>query len=140
MYFKGKPLYPFGHGLSYTVFKYDNLQLSDATLSPEGTITVSLNVTNMGDVEGDEVVQLYVHAASDTNKLVLPIKQLVNFERIRLKPRETKGVKFALPHSERALHYWDDGSRMFARVKGSVDLMVGSSSQDIRLTGQVQMG
>jgi beta-glucosidase len=140
MYFKGKPLYPFGHGLSYTVFKYDNLQLSNATLSPEGTITVSLNVTNMGDVEGDEVVQLYVHAASDTNKLVLPIKQLVNFERIRLKPGETKGVKFALPHSERALHYWDDGSRMFARVKGSVDLMVGSSSQDIRLTGQVQVG
>lgn len=140
LYFKGTPLFPFGHGLSYTNFTYDDLQLSAATLRPEGTIMVSLRVTNAGDRNGDEVVQLYVHAASDTNKLALPIKQLVNFDRIRLKPRETKVVKFELSHAEQALRYWDERQYAFAPVKGFVDLSVGSSSEDIRLKGRFQMG
>ncbi len=140
MYFKETPLYPFGHGLSYTTFRYDNLHLSDKTLKPEGTITVSLSVTNTGDLEGDEVVQLYVHAASDTNKLLLPIKQLANFDRVHLKPGETRAIHFELSHSEPALHYWDEGRHEFAPVTGVVDLMVGSSSEDIRLIGRAQMG
>ncbi len=140
MYFKRTPLYPFGHGLSYTTFRYDNLQLSNHSLNPEDSMSVSLNVTNTGDIEGDEVIQMYVHAIDDTNKLVLPIKQLVNFERIHLKPGETKAVAFELSLSERALHFWDEGSHSFVPVKGPVDMMIGSSSEDIRLTSRVHMG
>ena len=140
MYFKGTPLFPFGHGLSYTTFQYDNLQLSDQALKPEGSIKVSLSVTNTGQIEGDEVVQMYIHTASNSNNMALPIKQLVNFDRVHLKPAETKVVTFELSHSERALHFWDEGSHAFLPVKGSVDMMIGSSSEDIRLKGRVQMG
>ena len=140
MYFKGQPLYPFGHGLSYTTFKYDNLRLSNGTVGPGGSITVSLEVTNTGNREGDEIVQLYVHAASEAKLRPMPIKQLVNFERVHLQPGESRSVKFELPYSERALSYWDEQAYGFAVVKGMVGLMAGSSAEDIRLKASFQMG
>ena len=140
MYFKGQPLYPFGHGLSYTTFRYDNLRLSNAILRPGETITVSLEVKNTGHREGDEIIQLYIHAASEAKIRPMPIKQLVNFERVHLQPGESKSVKFELPYSERALYYWDEGVFDFAVVKGIVDVMIGTSSENIRLKDRFQLG
>jgi beta-glucosidase len=71
--------------------------------------------------------------------MALPLKQLANFERIHLKPGETRTVKFELPHSERALRFWDESVRAFKPVEGAVELMLGSSSADIRLKATVQM-
>jgi beta-glucosidase len=139
MYFKGTPLFPFGHGLSYTTFHYGNIHVNRETLGRGETLSVSVNVTNTGSRAGDEVVQLYVHASSDANRVMLPSKQLVNFERVHLKPGETKTVKLDLPHSDRSLRFWDEAARTYRTVKGVVDLMVGSSSEDIRLTAAVRM-
>jgi len=139
MYFKGTPLYPFGHGLSYTTFQYESLQLSAKTLREGETLTIGLSVTNTGSCAGDEIVQLYVHAEREANGVELPLKQLVNFDRVHLQPRETRTVKFDLPHAERSLRFWDETTRAFQSVKGAVDLMVGSSSEDIRLKATVQM-
>jgi beta-glucosidase len=140
MYFKGTPLYPFGHGLSYTTFKYDNLKISDSELTPARTISISCAVTNTGSIAGDEVVQFYVRASKDSKNPVMPIKQLINFERVHLVPNETKQIKFELPHSERALSYWNEDANAFTVVGGVADLLVGSSSEDIRLKGNVRMG
>ena len=87
-----KPLYPFGYGLSYTQFEYANLHLSKDKIKAGDTIKVSVDVTNTGDMEAEEVVQLYIRdlAASITR----PVKELKGFERIRLKPNETKTVRF----------------------------------------------
>jgi beta-glucosidase len=139
MYFKGTPLYPFGHGLSYTTFEYGALQLSTKTLKQGESLTVSLSVTNTGSRAGDEVIQFYVRASGEANSLVLPLKQLANFDRVHLKPGEKRAVKFDLPHSERSLRFWDDATRTFKPVKGGVDLLIGSSSDDIRLTATIQM-
>jgi beta-glucosidase len=139
MYFNGTPQYPFGHGLSYTTFEYSALHLSDKTLKATEALTVSLSITNTGTRAGDEIVQLYVRASSEANNVVLPLKQLANFDRLHLKPGETKAVAFDLPHSEWSLRFWDESTRAFKAVKGSVDVSVGSSSEDIRLTAIVRM-
>ena len=139
MYFKGTPLYPFGHGLSYTTFKYSALQQSAKTLKQGETLSVSLSVTNTGSRAGDEIVQFYVRASGEANEVILPLKQLANFDRVHLKSGEKKTVTFDLPHSERSLCFWNDSTRTFKPVRGGVDLLVGSSSDDIRLTSTVEM-
>lgn len=139
MYFKGTPLYPFGHGLSYTTFQYSALQLSATTLKQGEPLSVRLTVTNTGNRAGDEIIQFYTRASSDANKVTLPLKQLVNFDRIHLKPGEQRAVTFDLSHSERSLRYWDDATRMFRPVKGNLDLLVGSSCEDIRLQATIQL-
>jgi len=93
-YFSGEPLFPFGYGLSYTTFEYSNLQLSARAIGPGDTLTISVDVQNVGERAGDEVVQLYV---SDVVASVpVPIRQLRGFERIHLMPGETKTVTFVL--------------------------------------------
>jgi len=93
-YFKGKPLYPFGYGLSYTSFKYDNLQVAE-THKVGDTVKVSVNVKNIGESAGDEVVQLYV---SNLNASVaVPVRSLKGFRRIHLLPGEVKTVEFSIP-------------------------------------------
>jgi len=97
------PLYPFGYGLSYTTYEYDNLQLSEAEISDTGSLTVSVNVTNTGDRTGDEIVQLY------TRKMVAsvtqPVRQLRDFARITLEPGQTETVTFTLNAEQ--LYYLD---------------------------------
>lgn len=139
MYFQGTPLFPFGHGLSYTTFQYSSLELSAKTLKQDETLTVALHVTNTGSRAGDEIVQLYVRGAGAANNVTLPIKQLAHFNRIHLKPGETRTVKLDLPHSERSLRFWNESARTFTPFKGDVDLLVGSSSADIRLTTSFQV-
>ncbi|MBN1977637.1 MAG: glycoside hydrolase family 3 C-terminal domain-containing protein [Anaerolineae bacterium] len=103
-YFRGEPLYAFGHGLSYTTFAYDNLQVSAKTIGREETITVSADVQNAGDRAGDEVVQLYL--SNLTAPVPVPIRQLVGFERMHLEPGQTKRVAFTL--TPRQLSVIDD--------------------------------
>lgn len=136
MYFKGEPLYPFGYGLSYTTFSYENLQVSGERLAAGGSVTVSAEISNTGSVAGDEIVQFYVQAPGSE---VRPIKQLAGYQRIALRPGEKKRVEFALPHRHIALQYWDEKDSAFACEPGVVQLLVGTASSDIRLRGHVTL-
>jgi beta-glucosidase len=137
MYFKGAPLYPFGHGLSYTKFQYSHLQVTGSTLARGRNISAHLQLTNTGGREGDEVVQFYVHVSGGS--LQRPIKQLVGFERIHLAAGGSQTVRFTLGHDDLALRYWDEEQYKFVVDPGTVDLMFGSSSADIRLRDQVKL-
>jgi beta-glucosidase len=135
MYFKGEPLYPFGYGLSYTSFSYANLKASSAELTSDGAITVSVDVMNTGSRTGDEVVQLYVtHLKS---KVARPIKELKGFQRVTLKPNETKTVQIPLKTS--MLAFWDEKRAQFKVEAEPVKLMIGSSSKDIKLATTVSV-
>ena len=98
MYFKEKPLYPFGYGLSYTRFNYSGTTLNDRVIERGDTLRVCFNLKNSGDMDGDEVVQLYVSARKHTDKD--PIKQLKAFQRISLRKGETKKVELTVPYTE----------------------------------------
>jgi beta-glucosidase len=135
MYFKGEPLYPFGYGLSYTTFSYANLRASSARVAKDGAITVSVDVTNTGNRTGDEVVQLYVkHLMS---KVERPVEELKGFERVTLKPNETRTVEIPLKAS--ALAYWVVRLGKFEVEIEPVKLMIGSSSKRIMLTTRVNV-
>lgn len=130
MYAKGKPLYPFGYGLSYTTFRYANLRSSAPTLAKDGSVTVDVDVTNTGKVSGDAVVQLYVtHLKS---KVERPVQALAGFQRVALAPNETKTVHIPLKASQ--LAYWNTQSQAFEVESEPVSLRVGESSADIKLT------
>ncbi|MGC8551314.1 MAG: glycoside hydrolase family 3 C-terminal domain-containing protein [Phycisphaerae bacterium] len=137
LYYRGKPLYPFGHGLSYTTFEYANIELTASDLKPRQAVGIALTVTNTGRVAGDEIVQFYVHV--NGSKVQRPIKQLVDFARIHLEPGETKTVSFALGHDEQALKYWDEAQQDFVQEPGKIDILVGASSADIRLKEAVNL-
>lgn len=128
MYFKGKPLYPFGFGLSYTTFQFSNMVMSTDKLDKSGEMTVSIDLKNTGSRAGDEVVQLYVkHLKS---KVERPLQELKGFKRITLNPGETQTVKIKLPAS--SLAYWDTVKNKFIVEKEPVQLMIGTSSADIK--------
>jgi beta-glucosidase len=135
MYFKGEPLYPFGYGLSYTTFKYSNLKTSSPQLAKDGTVTVSVDVTNTGTVAGDAVAQLYVkHLES---KVERPKEALKGFQRVNVQPNETKTVTIPLKAAD--LAYWDEKSGKFQVEAEPVSLMVGDSSADIKLDTTVKV-
>jgi beta-glucosidase len=135
MYFKGEPLYPFGYGLSYTTFRYSNLRTSGGQLAKDGSVTVSVEVTNTGSRTGDEVVQLYVkHLHS---KVERPREELKGFQRVTVQPNETKTVQIPLKAS--TLAYWDEKLGSFQVEAEPVKIMVGSSSADIKLDTTVQV-
>ena len=128
-YMTEQPLYPFGHGLSYTDFQYDNLRIAPEQIGSGGRATISLDVTNTGARAGDEVVQLYVrHKDSSVDR---PIRELKGFVRVHLAPGECTSVSFRLHASQ--LAYWAGSG--WAVEPGMVDVLLGSSSQDIRLNG-----
>lgn len=129
MYFKGKPLFPFGHGLSYTSFRYAKLRTSASRIGAGGKVTVSVDVTNAGARAGDSVVQLY--AAWPKSKVERPAKALVGFARVPLQPGETRTV--TIPVKAGQLAYWNTGKAAFELEKTPVRLMVGASSADIKL-------
>ena len=136
MYFKGQPLYPFGYGLSYTTFKFSNLKASSPTLTRNGTLTVSVDVKNTGTRVGEEVVQLYVK--HESSSLEHPAQELRGFQRIALRPGETKTVEIPLLAS--SLAYWDTGKHVFVVEPGKLELRVGASSADIRLVKTIIIG
>lgn len=127
-----KPLFPFGYGLSYTTFRFDNLRVEPTQILPGGTAKVSVNVTNTGSREGDEVPQLYLH--QKIASVTQPVKQLKGFERITLKPGEKKTVEFNITAEMLSILNID----MHRVVEpGVFELMVGPSSDEtstVRLT------
>lgn len=129
MYFKEKPLYPFGYGLSYTRFNYSGTTLNDRVIERGDTLRVCFNLKNSGDMDGDEVVQLYVSARKHTDKD--PIKQLKAFQRISLRKGETKKVELTVPFTE--LQVWDEKQNRFILPNKEMTLEIGASSSDIRL-------
>lgn len=129
MYFKEKPLYPFGYGLSYTRFNYSGTTLNDRVIERGDTLRVFFNLKNSGDMDGDEVVQLYVSARKHTDKD--PIKQLKAFQRISLRKGETKKIELTVPYAE--LQVWDEKQNRFILPDKEMTLEIGASSSDIRL-------
>ena len=126
----GVPLYPFGYGLSYTQFEYRNLHLDRAEIKSNELARVRVDVENTGDRSGVETVQLYVHERF--TPLATPVKQLRGFERVRLKPGETKTVSFTLGPEDLQLLNQD---MRWVVVPGTFDVMIGKSSADIEAPG-----
>jgi len=123
-----KPLFPFGHGLSYTQFEYSNLTLDKNHAGLDDTLCVAFDVTNIGNVAGDEVVQLYT--GDEYAEFPRPVKELRGFARMHLLPGERKSIRFDLPVN--MLAYYGEGLRLVLEP-GTVKILVGSSSEDIRL-------
>lgn len=135
MYFQGDPVFPFGHGLSYTSFDYGPLTLSNARTSSDGKITLSVDISNTGKQAGDEVVQFYGH--QQKCRVKQPIQKLVGFERIHLAPGEKRTVTLELPVNRMAIY--DEGTHAFVVEPGIFDAMVGSSSKEIRSKAQYEI-
>jgi beta-glucosidase len=135
MYLKGEPLFPFGHGLSYSEFTYSNLRVSQEKISAADTLTVSVDVANTGPRAGDEVAQLYVRAAS--SRVKRPAKELRGFQRLELQPGERHTVRFVVPAAK--LAFWDDVQHAFAVEPGAYEFQAGASSSDIRATATVHV-
>jgi beta-glucosidase len=132
LYLNGPPLFPFGHGLSYTTFHYSNLKLSAAAIAAQTRLTVRVDVENSGPRAGDEVVQLYVRDLAASVKR--PVKELRGFERTRLQPAEKKTVTFTLPGQH--LSFYDENKHAFVVEPGLFEVLVGGSTDDIRLKAQ----
>ena len=134
-FFKGTPLYPFGYGLSYTSFAYKQLRTSAGTLRADDTLTVRVDVTNTGQREGDEVVQLYVrHLGS---RVTRPREDLRGYRRVTLRPRETRTVQFPLVAA--SLAYWNPDSHRWVVEDEPVEIAVASSAADLRLRRTVRV-
>lgn len=129
LYFKGVPLYPFGHGLSYTHFTYSNLKLSSPNAQSGGNIDVQFDLKNSGDRAGSETPQLYTHLRK--SEVYQPIKSLRAFQRVDLQPGETRHITMTLPVDQ--LAFFDSKTHRLTIEPGSVDILVGSSSDDILL-------
>ncbi|MGQ9854372.1 MAG: glycoside hydrolase family 3 C-terminal domain-containing protein, partial [Candidatus Oleimicrobiaceae bacterium] len=124
----GRPLFPFGHGLTYTTFAYSNLCITPQRIDPTGRATVSVDVENVGPFTGDEVVQLYIRDL--VASVARPLKELKGFRRITLKPGERSTVSFCLGPEELAML---DRELKLVVEPGAFEVMVGSSSEDIKL-------
>jgi beta-glucosidase len=128
------PQFPFGHGLSYTQFSYSNLIVPEAVRQGEN-FTVSLTVENSGEVSGQEVVQLYIRDVESS--LMRPIKELKGFDKVKLEPGKAQTVHFSL--SPRSLSFYDPHLHDWVAEPGEFEVLVGSSSRDIRLQGKFEL-
>jgi beta-glucosidase len=120
-----KPLYPFGFGLSYSTFKFGNLQLSKTSIGVDGMTEVSVDVTNTGSVAGDAVAQIYIHQRYGSASR--PVRQLKGFERAALQPGETKTLKFPLGKDE--LKYWNPQTKQWIVEPSEFDVWAGEDSK-----------
>jgi beta-glucosidase len=130
----GKPLFPFGYGLSYTDFEYSNLSITPNSIAANGKVTVSVEVKNAGALKGDEVVQLYLH--DPVASVARPVKELRRFKRISLAPGEVKTVTFELTRDDLA---FPDRKMNYIVEPGAIEVMIGSSSEKIRLRGSFEV-
>lgn len=132
---KIKPLYPFGHGLSYTQFAYTGLEISENQIHKNGSVTLKVTVKNSGNYFGDEVVQVY--GSPEKINPEYPVKQLTGFERVSLYPGETKTIEFKLKASE--FGRWDKNKKEYVVAPGKYRLQVGGSSANIKLSCAVNI-
>lgn len=126
-------LFPFGHGLSYTTFAYSNLSVNQEKMTESETLTVTVDVTNTGEIAGKEVVQLYVAPKGGT--VIRPVRELKAFEKIELAPGETKKVQFTL--DRRAFAYWSTQIHDWHVESGEYEIQIGRNAQDIVLSNPV---
>ncbi|MCP4763030.1 MAG: glycosyl hydrolase, partial [archaeon] len=121
------PQFPFGFGLSYTSFDYGNFQSMPEEITKDQSINISLDVTNTGKMTGKEIIQIYVR---DIESSVLrPDKELKNFNKIELKPNETKTVEFSLLPED--FMFYDEKSHNWVLEEGEFEVLIGKSSKDI---------
>ena len=125
---KTKPLFPFGHGLSYTTFKYGKAVADKKVMGQDEVLTVTVPVTNAGSREGSEVVQLYISDLKSS--LPRPVKELKGFSKVRLAPGETKEVTFTI--GKEALSFFDDGRHKWVAEPGKFEAIVATSAIDIK--------
>jgi beta-glucosidase len=129
MYLDGQPLYPFGFGLSYTSFRYSNLRTSAATLKSGGRVTLSVDVTNAGERDGDEVVQFYIrHLGS---KVVRPHQELKGFQRVFIPRGQTRTASVSLKAAD--LAYWDEAANRWIVEAEPVRVLAGGSSAELKV-------
>ena len=128
------PRYCFGHGLSYTRFSYGNLEINKAEVEPDGKVRISCMVENAGDRAGDEVVQLYLRDRFAS--MTRPVKELAGFCRIHIEPKEKIRVTFTVKADQTAFL---DREMRWKVERGDIDVEIGSSSEDIRLTGEFRI-
>ena len=134
-FFEGDPLYPFGHGLSYTTFEYADLRFDADVVAGGDSVVVSVDVTNTGDRGGDEVVQLYVRYPE--SQVARPVRELKGYARVGLEPGETNTV--AIPLAADQLRYWDEENGRWVLEAAPVVIEVGASSGDIRAEAAVDV-
>lgn len=128
------PQYAFGHGLSYTKFMYSRLRFSDTAMSGQGKIRVQVDVTNSGSVVGTETVQLYIRDL--VASLSRPVKQLKDFQQVKLNPNETKTLTFTIDRDK--LSFYNDQLKWVAEP-GEFDIMIGASARDIRFSKSIRL-
>ena len=131
---RARPQYPFGHGLSYTQFIYRDLVLSADRVACGGTFSVSFTLENSGTRDGSEVVQLYVHdVVASTSR---PLKELKAFRKVFVDKGESKRITMSVPTECLAFH---NAAMQLAIEAGRIDLMIGSSCEDIRLSASIEL-
>jgi beta-glucosidase len=135
-FFAGQPLFPFGHGLSYTQFRYGPATLAQDRIAAEGVVTAKLELTNTGGRDGDEVVQVYCHPVGAENPQ-LPRQRLCCFQRVHVAKGQSTPVTLSFPVS--ALRRWDAQTKAYVVDTGAYELRVGASSADIRQTGTIRV-
>jgi len=129
-----KPLYPFGFGLSYTQFELNNLRIDAESAPVGGAVTVQVDVTNIGQRSGDEVVQLYTR--QNATSVTRPVKELRGFQRVMIEPQQTKTIIFSLKVNQ--LGFYDQAHK-YVIEPGQIEVMVGNSSQDIPCSGEFEI-
>ncbi len=127
--------FPFGYGLSYTSYAYSNLRIDKPELTENDTVTVSVDVTNTGDKEGKEIVQLYVRDLTGAARR--PLRELKGYEKVSLKPGGTKTVNFVLDY--RSFAWYHTGIKDWYAASGDYEILIGASSRDLRLSGNVRL-
>ena len=130
MYFRGEPQYPFGHGLSYTTFALSKPAVSKPSLALAGEVTVSVDVANTGARDGDEVVQIYARVPG--SRIERPAKKLVAFTRVNVPAGQTRRVEIPVRGADVA--YWDAAKHGWALERGTLELLIGTSSADVALS------
>ncbi|MDP4289656.1 MAG: glycoside hydrolase family 3 N-terminal domain-containing protein [Bacteroidota bacterium] len=120
-----EPLFPFGYGLSYTSFAIDQIKLKDKTISPDGKTALTMTIKNTGNMDGEEVVQLYIHDL--VSEFVRPLKELRGFQKVFLKAGESKTIRFEI--GKKQLEYWNE---KWVVEPGAFELMVGTNSVDLK--------
>jgi beta-glucosidase len=130
----GRPLFPFGYGLSYTTFDYSDLIINPDRITPDGSADIRCSVRNTGTVAGDEVVQLYLR--DKLGSVVQPVMRLAGFRRVTLAPGEETEVVFRITREQLQLV---DASSQWVVEPGTFQVMIGASSRDIRLRGKIEV-
>lgn len=125
---KVAPQFPFGYGLSYTTFKYEDMQLSKSAFSDKDKLTVTVNITNTGKMDGYEIVQLYIH--DKVSSVERPLRELKGFEKVFVEAGKSKSVKFEIDAA--ALSFYDVNVKDWKAEKGDFEVQVGASSHDIK--------